>query len=135
MKHQLAVDSSTVLPPFDRSFFFFNKTNGLDVENPKNFLNRKTVLTVVWGSRATDMVNDPIMFTECFTHQLYLTTKYCPWRLFVHPSLYVTLKLAFPSDSSVLSPDGTIRAEMGTGSTGEAVDVLTLLMFNAEEQL
>lgn len=54
--------------------------------------------------------------------------------LFVHPSLYRTLKLTFPLNIRGLSLDGIIRSEMCLGSIGQALGVLTPVMFNAEEQ-
>lgn len=62
--------------------------------------------------------------------------QFCSGRfpLLVHPSLYRALKQTFPLDIGGLSPDGTIKSEMGTGSMGEAVGVLTPAMFNAGEQ-
>lgn len=47
--------------------------------------------------------------------------------LFVQPSLYRALKMIFPWDIDVLSPDGTIKGELG-----QVVGVLILAMFNAE---
>lgn len=49
-------------------------------------------------------------------------------------SLYRALKLTFLLDICGLSPDGSIRHEMCQGSMGQAIDVLTLAMFNAKEQ-
>lgn len=62
--------------------------------------------------------------------------QYCSGELllFVHPSLYRALKLTFSLDIGSLSPDDSIMTEMGTGSMGESVSVLTLAMFNAREQ-
>lgn len=54
--------------------------------------------------------------------------------VFVHPSLYRALKITFSLDIGGLSPDDTIKSEMGTGSMGEAVGVLNPAMFNAGEQ-
>lgn len=63
--------------------------------------------------------------------------QYCSDRvpLFVHPSQYRALKLTFPWDIDNISPDGTIKRDMGQNSMGPAVSVLILSMFNSNDQL
>lgn len=56
--------------------------------------------------------------------------------VFVQPSLYRALKVAFPQDIGGLSLDDTIKSEIGTakGSNGQSVGILTPAMFNAYSQ-
>lgn len=76
----------------------------------------------------------PIAITESDT--LRKMNCFCAGRVpvFVHPSLYRALKLTFPWDIGGISQDGTINTEMGHGSMGEAVGILTPAMFKAGKQ-
>lgn len=119
----------------------------MDVEDPHNFPKAKRVLTVIRSGVAGKQIwammaeanetfgSFPPM--ACFEDEVVKKLhQYCSGRfpVFVHPSLYRALKLTFSLDIDGLSPDGTIKTKMGTGSMGEAVGVLTPSMFNAREQ-
>lgn len=126
----------------------FKMINGKDVKNPRNFPKAKRILTVIRSSSGARQIwgipqeaNDA--FSLCPPPPAYFDDRnvkrlqqYCAGRLplFVHPSLYRALKLTFPLDIGGLSPDNTVRIEMGTGSIGQDVGVLSSAMFNAEEQ-
>lgn len=48
---------------------------------------------------------------------------------FDHPSLYRVLKLSFPMNFGEIVNDGRITSDLGTGSLGQAVGVLTSVDF------
>ena len=52
---------------------------------------------------------------------------YCSGRvpIFVHPSLYRSLKLRFPIDVGGITRDNRVSTELGTGSLRQAVGILT----------
>ena len=53
--------------------------------------------------------------------------SFCSGRvlIYVHPSFYRSLKLWFPLDVGGLSRDGRVITELGTGSLGHAIGILT----------
>lgn len=50
------------------------------------------------------------------------------------PPFIERVKLTFPLDIGTLPPDGTVDTEMRIGTIEQAADLLTLAMFQAEEQ-
>ena len=51
--------------------------------------------------------------------------------LFVHPSLYKSIKLVYPLDVGVVSCDGQMTTELGTGSLRQTIGLLSLKNFQS----
>ena len=123
--------------------------NDQDIEDPRNFPKAQRVLTVIrlgTGTRQTwAMVEEALKSfnkyhaSSCHNCKMILLNKlkqFCSGRapVLVHPSLYRALKLTFPWDVGGLSADGSVKTEMGQGSMGEAVGILSPSMFKPASQ-
>lgn len=97
------------------------------------FSKHKRVLSVIRtgpGATAWGMIGRPINLSNVIENISTRKLKqFCYGRtpVFVHPSLYITLKWTYPWDTGGLSQDGSIK--MDQGFMGEAVGVLSLIMF------
>ena len=62
----------------------------------------------------------------CIPNNTELTAK-CKGRvpILLHPSFYRALKLRFPGDVGGIAEDGIVSTELGQGSLGHAVGILT----------
>ena len=122
--------------------------NDQNIEDPRNFPKAQRVLTVIrlgtgtrqpWAMveealKSFKNIMPPLAIIE--NDLLNKLKQFCSGRapVLVHPSLYRALKLTFPWDVGGLSADGSVKNEMGQGSMGEAVGILSPSMFKPASQ-
>lgn len=121
------------------------KMNYMDIENPNNIPKAKWILMVVrtgqrfksiWSmlqeaNRSFDVYPPLAFFDNENAKKLH---KYCSVKLLLLFTPPFIEFWTFSLDIGGLSPDGSIRTKIGTESRGEAVGVLTPVMFNAGEK-
>ena len=110
---------------------------GKDVENLENFPDVIMVTTFVQSavSRATkvwhilrraEQARSDVRLADWELLSLKRMNQFCAGRVpvYVHPSLYWSIKLACPLDVGGMSHDDQVTTELGTGSLEQAVGIL-----------
>lgn len=108
-------------------------------QKPKDFLRsfelgREGRWHGVWSKRPLILLKcNPSCNRRKWTNKM---KQFCSGKVLVlfHRSLYRALNLTYPWNIGGLSYDGTIETEMGQGSAGETVDILTTTVFKPVSQ-
>ena len=121
-----------------KSLLNLEKVNGKRVCNPTNFRGAPMVTTFirsagdrskgVWKFLDTVRQTDTgVELAELEHPSLKRCLPYCTGRvpILVHPSLYRSLKVWFPMDVGGVSRKCRMTTELGSGSLGQAVGILT----------
>ena len=116
----------------------FDSVKGVDVENPLNFRDAPSVTTFVRSAEgratgvwrmveAAEVAFPGVRLAEREHPQLKKLAQACHGRapVFMHPSFYRAIKLRFPTDVGGIARTGQVTSELGTGSLGQTVGILT----------
>lgn len=117
--------------------FKLTSVDGQSVEDPRNFPKAHGITTCIRDSgrnlkvwyfleECKDVFPDIRVF-ETGTPELKKLSHFCAESVPVvlHPSVYRAAKLTFPMDVGRIVPGGRMTTELGTGSLGHSVGVLS----------
>lgn len=110
---------------------------GKNIEDPQNFPRAPGVITCiretgnqleVWNHLYEARAAFPnIRMFELENHNLKNLRQFCSGRVpvLLHPSLYRAIKLTYPTDVGGIVTEGRMTSELGVGSLGQSVGVLS----------
>lgn len=114
-----------------------SSVDGKSVEDPRNFPNYPGVITCIrdtgaylkaWShvAEAKEAFSN-MTIAKMDTPYLRKLRQYCAgWvPVLLHPSLYRCIKLTYPRDVGGIVLEGRMTSELGVGSLGQSVGVLT----------
>ena len=114
------------------------------MDNPRNFRGAPMVTTFireaegrvtgVWSMvKAAELAFSDIRMVDKEHPSLEHLKTFCSGRapIYVHPSLYRALKVLYPRDVGGISHTNRVSVELGKGSMGQAVGVLTSTDFRS----
>lgn len=117
--------------------FQMNEVDGKSTEDPRNFPKAPGVITCVRDTGAYLRVWSHLFEAkEAFPNirmfdmedpSIRRLRQFCAGRVpvLIHPSLYRAIKLIYPMDVGGIALDGRITSELGVGSLGQSVGVLS----------
>lgn len=123
--------------PLLKVLYKINKVDGKTTEDPRNFPKAPGVITCVrdtgsflkvWSHLFEAKEPFPnIRMLEIDDPEIKKLRQFCAGRVpvLVHPSLYRAIKLTYPTDVGGIALDGRIMSELGVGSLGQSVGVLS----------